>query len=144
LGNDDVDGGGGTDVFLSTAAQDGVTVDLSTGTSTGEGNDTLTAIENLWGSIGADSLTGDAGPNELYGFTGNDRIGGAAGDDLLDGGPGVDSLDGGEGSDSCFSGETRANCESSSRARSGATSPSLWPTPVIDVHRLVARLTIFR
>jgi Ca2+-binding RTX toxin-like protein len=111
-GNDIVDGGGGiqdrVDFYFSA---NGVTVDLTAGTATGEGTDTLTGIEEVFGSQHDDTITGDAGPNTLYGGPGDDVVSGAAGDDTLNGGDGTDTLDGGDGTDICSSGETTSNCE---------------------------------
>jgi Ca2+-binding RTX toxin-like protein len=98
----------------------GVSVNLALGTSTGEGVDAITAVENVRGTTHRDELTGSAGPNGLYGGSGADTILGLGGDDilgtegccddesfLLDGGPGNDrlvadgvgTLDGGDGDD---------------------------------------------
>ncbi|MEA2446978.1 MAG: hypothetical protein QOK47_615 [Actinomycetota bacterium] len=132
LGNDDVDGGGGADLAVFASAANSVVADLATGNATGEGTDTLSGIENLWGSPSADTLTGDDGPNAIYSLGGNDRITAAAGDDRLDGGTGIDALDGGDGNDRCSAGETNTNCELSQ----AATSPSLLP----QVWRMVQRL----
>jgi Ca2+-binding RTX toxin-like protein len=111
-GNDTVVGGGDTrdrvDFFYSPAA---VVVDLTAGTATGEGTDTLSGIGQIFGSRHDDTITGDANANTLLGGPGNDTISGAAGDDTLDGGDGTDSLDGGDGTDACTTGETVLNCE---------------------------------
>jgi len=88
-GNDTVNGGGGTtdrvDFFFSLNP---VMVDLTAGTATGEGTDTLTGIGQVFGSRHDDTITGEANPNTLLGGPGNDTISGAAGDDTLDGGDG--------------------------------------------------------
>lgn len=107
-GNDAIDGRGGEDWFHFTSGP--VTADLSSGSATGEGTDTLTGIENLRGSRFDDALTGDAGPNKLAGENGNDTVSGGDGDDTLTGDLGTDSVDGGNGTDSC-DGETEVNCE---------------------------------
>ena len=111
-GNDTIDGGGGVDFasfFLSPAP---VTVDLAAGTATGEGTDTLTGIENVFGSGDfGDTLMGDAQNNELLGSGGDDSVSGSDGNDELGGGDGTDALDGGIGTDTCLNGETIANCE---------------------------------
>ena len=134
-GNDTVDGSAGRDAAWFLLASR-VTADLSTGnastthaTAAGQvaGSVTMTGIEDIWGSSGADILTGAIDANQLYGFTGADTIAGAAGDDLLDGGPGSDNLDGGDGADTCVNGETTANCETqtaSSGARAGVRAAS--------------------
>jgi Ca2+-binding RTX toxin-like protein len=101
-GNDTLNGGDGidwADYSSAGAGGVGVTVNLTTGQASGEGNDTLTGIENVRGSSFADNLRGDAGPNVLVGLGGNDTIQGAGGDDRINGGPGRDTLNGGPGND---------------------------------------------
>jgi Ca2+-binding RTX toxin-like protein len=89
-----------------------VTVDLAAGTATGEGTDTLTGIENVFGSGNfGDTLTGDTQDNALFGSGGDDSVSGGDGNDDLDGGNGTDALDGGIGTDTCLNGETIVNCE---------------------------------
>jgi Ca2+-binding RTX toxin-like protein len=111
-GNDAVVGGGdtrdGVDFFFSPQA---VVVDLTAGTATGDGTDTLAGIGQVFGSRHDDTITGDANANSLYGGPGTDTISGVAGDDTLDGGDGTDTLDGGLGTDTCTTGETVTNCE---------------------------------
>lgn len=111
-GNDSVNGGGGTtDRVNFLFSLNGVIVDLTAGTATGEGTDTLTGIGQVFGSRHDDTITGDVNPNGLLGGPGNDTISSGAGDDELDGGDGTDTLDGGEGTDTCANGETVTNCE---------------------------------
>ncbi|MGI8521044.1 MAG: calcium-binding protein, partial [Actinomycetota bacterium] len=93
-GDDDFDGGEGIDVLQFITAATPATVDLGAGTSTGVGNDTIVAIENVSGSIHNDSITGDDKVNILRGGIGNDAISGAAGDDEILGGSGNDDLAG--------------------------------------------------
>ena len=131
-GNDTIDGSTGRDAAWFLLASR-VTADLSTGNAStthpqeaGQvaGSVTMTGIEDIWGSPGADILTGAIDANQLYGFAGGDTIAGAAGDDLLDGGAGSDNLDGGDGSDTCVNGETTTNCETQAASgvrRSGPT-----------------------
>jgi Ca2+-binding RTX toxin-like protein len=77
-----------------------VNVNLLTGVSTGNGNDTLVDIEGASGSRGNDIMTGDAGNNTFVALNeGGDTVDGGDGDDLIDGGDGVDSLNGGLGID---------------------------------------------
>jgi Ca2+-binding RTX toxin-like protein len=84
----------------SGTAPRGVTVNLATGTASGgEGADTLTGIENLYGSKHGDTLTGDDNANNLYGQSGDDLISGGGGLDTLGGGGGNDTLYGGAGID---------------------------------------------
>jgi len=76
-----------------------VVVDLTAGTATGEGNDTLVRVEDVIGSAGNDVLLGSEGTNELNGSVGDDRIEGRGGDDEMEGSPGNDTFVGGEGID---------------------------------------------
>ena len=110
-GNDTIQGAGGNDVVVFTTSREGVTVDLTIGSASGEGFDSLTDIENIWGSYGADQLTGSGAANSIFGLRGADRVAGEAGDDSLHGGPGSDALDGGDGTDSCRAGEANTTCE---------------------------------
>ncbi|MFN8187069.1 MAG: calcium-binding protein [Gaiellales bacterium] len=101
-GNDALAGGNGTDTGdYSNAGSGGVgvNVNLTTGQASGEGNDTLSGVENANGSSFADALRGDAGNNTLNGRGGADAIQGAAGDDTINGGDGTDELGGGAGND---------------------------------------------
>lgn len=93
-GNDRLDGGDGNDLLIGGAGIDeaiynyahtGVVVDLLTGTASdgSGGTDTLDTIENVSGSVYADSLTGDTGDNSFRGLRGNDTINGGAGNDWV-------------------------------------------------------------
>jgi Ca2+-binding RTX toxin-like protein len=104
-GNDTVDGGAGNDRVNYDRASGAVTVNLTTGTSSGaNGVDTLINIENLRGSAHADTLTGNAGNNDIQGRDGNDTISGLDGNDSLNGEIGNDSLLGGNGADTLIGG----------------------------------------
>jgi Ca2+-binding RTX toxin-like protein len=118
-GNDSIDGGTGPlDILFHPGAAGPLTIDLTAGTASGEGTDTLIDIEDAEGSPGDDVMTGSAAANLLVGGEGNDQIFGLAGDDLLegDGDPGApsgtDTIDGGDGNDTCLNGETLTSCES--------------------------------
>lgn len=92
LGSNILDGGGGVDTADYSFASS-VTANLQTGIATGIGfNDTLTRIENINGTQGADQLTGDNNANLLKGLAGNDTIMSNGGNDRLDGGTGDDIL----------------------------------------------------
>ncbi len=138
LGDKTADGGTGVDTievldlaFEPAYTADGITVSLAlqgAAQATGIGNWTLTSMENLGGSWGADELTGDAndnilagaeGDDTLIGGDGNDTLAGdgtfdldsdaaptflanpdwAGGNDILEGGAGNDTLIGGDGDD---------------------------------------------
>jgi Ca2+-binding RTX toxin-like protein len=97
-GNDTLDGGAGeADTVGFWSATGGVTVNLGTGTSSGQGNDTLQSFEWVQGTMYADTITGDGGANLLFGHEGDDSLAGGDGNDLLAPGPGTDTLDGGPG-----------------------------------------------
>ena len=84
-GADTLDGGALRDYAGYELSDAGVTIDLTTGTVEGghaEG-DTLTSIENIWGSRYADSITGDAGINNFVGGAGADTLDGGAGFDRV-------------------------------------------------------------
>ena len=92
LGADRLVGGPGYDQASFEESAEGVTINLSTGASTGgeaEG-DTFSKIEEIVGSDFDDFLTGDADANTFRG---------TAGDDVLAGGAGADTLEGGQGQD---------------------------------------------
>ena len=91
-GADTIIGGLGTDKVDFSDSNDGVNVDLVTGTGSGgdADGDSYSGLENIDGSRQDDSLRGGAGINILDG---------GLGDDVLEGGAGGDHLHGGDGSD---------------------------------------------
>jgi Ca2+-binding RTX toxin-like protein len=91
-GNDVLNGGSGTDTADYDALTNGVVIDLTAGTTNkGQfGADTLTSIENAWGTEYDDTITGTSGVNVLRGEGGNDYLTGGAGNDTLHGGSGID------------------------------------------------------
>ncbi len=94
-GNDVLNGGDGIDRADYRRAVTGVTVDLSAGKATDDGDfgqDTLTGIENVRGSDQDDTITGDSGANRLEGRVGDDTLTGGAGNDSLSGGDGADTF----------------------------------------------------
>jgi Ca2+-binding RTX toxin-like protein len=93
LGNDTLVGGAGSDTATYAHSSAAVSVSLASGmASGGDGNDTLSGIENLIGSAYDDTLIGDAGVNILDGGGGNDMLIGGAGADQLVGGAGSDTV----------------------------------------------------
>ncbi|MGJ3230757.1 MAG: calcium-binding protein [Oceanicaulis sp.] len=100
-GDDEINGGGGTDTYDASDSASAVAILLNTGTAGGAaiGNDTLTNIENAVGSAFSDTMFGDANANRLEGGAGNDNINGGAGDDELFGDDGADTMLGGAGDD---------------------------------------------
>jgi Ca2+-binding RTX toxin-like protein len=81
-GNDVLNGGGGFDWVLYRGAPGPVTLDLSAGSATGEGTDTLSGIEGVVGSHFDDVLTGDNANNTFQAEDGNDTIDGGGGVDF--------------------------------------------------------------
>src|ERR687891_378388 len=67
-GGDALDGGAGLDAASYAGSDAGVTVNLATGAGSGghATGDTLTGIENVIGSIHADTLTGNGGDKKLH------------------------------------------------------------------------------
>ena len=117
-GNDIIDGGAGSDTGDYTSSTNDITASLATNRATGDGRDTLIALENLAGGDGNDQLTGDAAANTIAGGGGNDRLLGGDGDDQIAGGggddvitasPGNDVEDGGSGSDTWDASAAKAN-----------------------------------
>jgi Ca2+-binding RTX toxin-like protein len=87
-GNDLLTGGDGVDRADYRTATSAVTVDLYTGRAFGgDGNDTLSGIENVRGTdLYNDRLSGNGASNLLEGRGGADTLVGGAGDDTLRGG----------------------------------------------------------
>ncbi len=101
-GDDSLDGGNDTDTASYESAGAAVIVKLAVvgGQNTGgAGIDTLTAIENLAGSIFGDRLNGDSAANMLDGGNGDDILAGGLENDTLNGGGDNDRLKGGVGAD---------------------------------------------
>jgi Ca2+-binding RTX toxin-like protein len=116
-GDDVLIGGPGIDAASYQDATTAVTANLTSGSATGQGADTLQTIENLIGSRfddtldgspGANTLNGGAGNDLLWGQAGTDTLLGAAGDDILGGGLGDDRVNGGAGIDTAHFGRARA------------------------------------
>jgi len=73
-GDDKIDGAAGIDLADFFDSEEGVTVDLAAGTATGDGNDTLKNMENVYGSDFDDNITGDSANNDIDGAAGSDWI----------------------------------------------------------------------
>ncbi|MFK7733466.1 MAG: hypothetical protein AB8B48_17735 [Pseudomonadales bacterium] len=104
-GNDTVQGGTGVDT-VNYSGFSSLSVNLNNGTgavATVDGgaanNDTLSNIEHVIGTSGADSISGDASANTLTGNAGDDTLDGEGAADNLIGGAGNDTLLGGTGND---------------------------------------------
>jgi len=103
LGNDILIGdvGNGFDQAYYSSAPAAVLVNLVTGTASGgDGNDSLSSIEGVFGSFYNDIIIGNASDNGLVGWEGNDVLDGGSGNDTLRGEAGNDTLRGGVGNDS--------------------------------------------
>lgn len=93
LGNDLIDGEAGLDTVSYAIVATAVAVDLRAGTATGGGGtDTLANIQNVVGSVFADTLIGNAENNVFYGGFGSDVLSGGEGNDTFDGGTGGEGL----------------------------------------------------
>lgn len=99
-GADTIVGGPGVDTVDYSDATSGVVANLTTGSATGQGSDTLQEMESVLGSPHNDKLDGNSGPNTLQGGGGSDGVWGQAGNDQVFGGPGSDTIGGGIGNDS--------------------------------------------
>lgn len=106
-GNAYLDGGPGADVldgsdgyqWVTFSAADGVTADLASGYSSGQGRDRLVEIESVVGTPRDDRLTGTGWYNRIDGGDGADIIAAGGRADLINGGPGDDVISAGRGLD---------------------------------------------
>jgi Ca2+-binding RTX toxin-like protein len=90
--NNALDGGDGRDTLDLSGATTSMEVNLLTGTSIGDGTDTLDAFEDVVGSPQNDLIVGNGEANDLDGGAGDDTIDGAGGDDTLAGGVDDDTV----------------------------------------------------
>ena len=126
-GDDEANGGGGRDTFLILSGARTITrTDLFEGTSLGQGNDTLSSIENLLILPDRDhKIRADAQPNSIVTGNGIDVISGGAGNDTIDSGGEDDFVVGGPGQDLIFAGDGRNVMLSGSAARQGVSDTYL-------------------
>ncbi len=84
-GADTMFGGGGSDTLSYSSSPGGVTVNLATGSTSGNdaAGDKIYGFENLRGSNFEDTLTGDSGNNIIEGGAGNDTMDGGTGTDTV-------------------------------------------------------------
>lgn len=82
-GSDFIDGRDGFDIGDYSQSSAAVSVNLAIGrVQDGEGGlDTLTSIEEVWGTTGHDTMVGSAEDELFAGFNGNDTLNGAGGQD---------------------------------------------------------------
>lgn len=97
-GANQVNGGPGTDTVIYSgdfSKEEGITLNLSLKTCVHDGDmqDTLTSIENAYGTEYEDTLVGDEADNVLLGKGGNDTLIPGSGYDILNGGNGSDIYD---------------------------------------------------
>jgi Ca2+-binding RTX toxin-like protein len=97
-GTNQIDGGSGTDTVIysgDVSKEEGISLDLIIGTCIHDGNaqDTLSNIENAYGTEYDDMLQGDDKDNVLVGQGGNDYLAPGSGYDILNGGNGNDTYD---------------------------------------------------
>lgn len=106
-GSDALIGGGGSDTASYHTATTGVTARLTNaGLNTGDAQgDSYSSIEQLAGSLFADTLAGSNAANRIEGLDGHDSLLGLLGDDTLLGGAGNDRLNGGGGDDTMVGGD---------------------------------------
>ena len=113
-GDDILNGGGDTDTAFFSNVANQVDLRITVSQDTGDGNDTLTSIENVkagggddtvYGNSEANILSGQGGVDTLYGYGGNDTLNGGSGADDLRGGDGNDILNGGSGADDLRGGD---------------------------------------
>lgn len=98
-GDDVIHGGHGNDILDMSSAQAPVAAYIFAGFAVGDGYDTITGIEGVWGSRFGDQLYGDNGDNSFRGGDGGDQIFAFEGNDAIDGGAGGDQLYGYGGND---------------------------------------------
>lgn len=99
-GADHLDGGSGDDWAQYHDSSSGVSLDLTSGGTSGAAQgDTFVSIEHVRGTRFDDHITGNASSNILLGSDGDDFLFGGDGDDFLYGGAGADRISGGAGND---------------------------------------------
>jgi len=121
---DTLTGGAGVHdiVDFSDVTANGVSVNLTTGVATGDGDDKLFTIEDIRGSNLADALSGNSGVNTIYGGDGADVLEGGSkvlnstDTDLLYGEDGDDTLRGDAGDDILFGGDVTTDTSTSDTA----------------------------
>jgi Ca2+-binding RTX toxin-like protein len=114
-GDDSFQGGPGSDTadYYDQNYADGfpwgpMNVNLRTGIATGDGNDTLSSIENASGSDGADTMIGTRRDNVFFLLlAGNDIVRMGGGNDWVGPGSGANDLAGGAGRDLVYYGGGR-------------------------------------
>ncbi|SHO81543.1 Alkaline phosphatase [hydrothermal vent metagenome] len=94
IGNDEIDGGDGEDTVAYARGND-INANLETGVVLGDGNDTLSNIENIATANGNDTVVGSSEANRITTNGGDDTISAGDGNDIINAGKGNDTIDGG-------------------------------------------------
>jgi hemolysin type calcium-binding protein len=109
-GADNIQGQAGSDIVVYVERSTGVTVDMAslqrTSGAPGEGDLIDPNTNDALGTAQADTMIGGSGANVFHAGGGNDTLRGNGGSDTLHGNPGVDSLFGGSGDDLLDSADT--------------------------------------
>ena len=115
-GNDTIEGRGGGDILdggpgFNTASYGSmagpVAIDLTAGTGTAIGTDTLLSFRGVITGAGNDNVTGTSADENFALGAGDDQVAAGLGNDVVAAGPGSDVLRGGSGSDSLDGGPDR-------------------------------------
>ena len=85
-------GAGGTNTVSFVNATTAVTINLTAGTASGWGTDTISNFQNVIGSNNGDTISGSTGNDSITGGTGSDLIFATRGSDTYAGGGGTDTL----------------------------------------------------
>lgn len=124
-GADVMNGGSGVDTVSYVFSHEAVVVNLGKSPGPGQAHDgdadgdTISNVENIFGTAYNDSLNGDGKANEIDGYLGDDILGGGGGDDVLRGGSGADMLWGGSGAD-------RFDFDNTKDSDPGPNPDSIW------------------
>lgn len=122
-GNDNIVGGAGVDwgyfhnaLFSGGDGDNGITADFTTGIVTDRDGfvDHMVSVEDVIGTLNADTITGDDNNNGLYGYAGGDTLNGGGGDDYMSVDQGLNAVaNGGDGEDTlaiiAFAGGMKVN-----------------------------------
>ena len=110
-GLDTIDGGADEDLldYSAHTTADAISVTLNgstaaTVTVTGSDDDSVLNVEQVRGTVGADTLTGDDNDNRLYGGAGDDRLSGGLGTNVVYGDSGADTFVGSGGQNTYYGG----------------------------------------
>jgi hypothetical protein len=111
-GSDDLNGGAGIDLVDYSQRIQGVLIDHDVSFddgALGENDRVDPNINDVFGSQATDVITTNAGPNVIRGFGGDDTIRAGGGNDTLDGGTGGDTLHGEDGDDTLDTADNTAD-----------------------------------